>query len=492
MATASGSPPPRITLAVPIEQRGLSSALDSKIVNGYVEKDLDGETWVNKRPSMVGAVDVAAGAGRGIYRWLGALYTIIVTAGVGTLYKNGVALGVVTDATNRYWFNETLGTPSWLYLSNGVNAYTVSSAGVFAAIIDANYIAIGNTVPGSTFLDGTLYVMDSQARIWGTTGLNNPNVWSALNLIQAQVEPDKGVALAKQNIYVIAIKQWTTEVFYDAGNATGSPLSAVLNAIQPYGCAEGNSVQRIDDILYWISTNRTGGLRVVRMDKLQCTIISNFAVDRLLSASLGSNAAYLALGFSARINGHSFYGIQFIRTGPPQGLKFSLLTLLYDIDEKNWYTWNSGGAAALPLLDGTGSQGLFLQNNVTYQNFGDATLFVFQDDLFTGDTFDGGVTKVGYTLDIVTANFNGGTKLVKTLNKLRTHADQYSAGTLRLRYSDDDYKTWSNWQDVNLQDENPMWTNLGSFRKRAFQLRHEGGTPLRISHLEPELFLGPA
>lgn len=80
------------------------------------------------------------------------------------------------------------------------------------------------TVPGVVYLDGYFFVMDSNAVVHNSA-LNDPTSWDALDFITAAIEPGGGVAITKTQNYVIAMKEWSTEFFYDVGNATGSPLS---------------------------------------------------------------------------------------------------------------------------------------------------------------------------------------------------------------------------------------------------------------------------
>ena len=83
-----------------------------------------------------------------------------------------------------------------------------------------------------------------------------------------------------------------------------------------------------------------------------------------------------------------------------------------------------------------------------------------------------------------------GSNLGKVLSKLRIVADQNAGGSLQIRWSDNDYKDWTNWITINLQDDVPFLTNLGRFTKRAFQYRHSSATPFRMAAFEVDLLLG--
>ncbi len=61
--------------------------------------------------------------------------------------------------------------------------------------------------------------------------------------------------------------------------------------------------------------------------------------------------------------------------------------------------------------------------------------------------------------------------------------EQTTQSDLTVKYSDDDYKTWSNGWIINLQDRAYI-KRLGSARRRAFKLEHEANTPFRMEALE--------
>lgn len=483
MAT-SPEGPVRLPLAVSIDQRGATSTTDSKLVNATAEKSRSGDVHVLKRPGF-GSQSVdsgVSGIGLGCFYWYYSssfrnLYTVTGT----TLRQNQTStIGTVDNTANAvYWFNTTLGTPSYMYMSNGYAGYTLTSAGVFAQIADSNYPA--RTVPGSAYLDGTLYVMDPQARIWGTAGLNNPTTWSALNLIQAQVEPDQGIAIAKQAIYVVAFKQWTTEFFYDAGSPTGSPLLPVQNAKLPFGCLDGRTVQSIDDVLYFVGVNKTLGTAVYRIRSLKIEQISDEGVDRYVEA----NAPFGSFQFHA--DGHTYYGVH-----------FNDRSMVFDTTAGVWSIWNENTA----LVAG----GAVINSNVDVIS---TTVDVTTRTQYLQSSFNGSLIRsAGRTnvadyssynastqpifVEIVTPPFDGNTARRKTLSKMRIVADSLSGGQLSVQWSDDDYKTYTPQRYVNLAEEYPPLMNLGTFRHRAFKFRHQSPTPMRIQFAELTLLLGSA
>ena len=472
------SDPVRLPLVPSLDQRSANISLDAKLVDGFLEKDQEGEFWVNKRPAFVPQFDdgpTNVGVAGGCFYWdfVSLLYYVVGNQlrarVIGSAFGVYTVVGTLTGV-GPWWFNTTKGTPSYLYISNGINGYYVSSAApaTLNAITDAVYTGtIAGTVAGSAYLDGTTYVMDQKANIWGSKNLNDVTTWDALNVIVAQVEPDAGVAIAKQLIYVVAFKQWTTEFFYDAGQPVGSPLLPVQNAKIPMGTNSPFSIQSIDDVLYFQGISRESGTGIYVIAGLRLNKISTPAVDKYLEVYPVSGS------WSLRVFGHTYY-VAKTNSGS---------SLVYDITQGAWYFWNESIYATTVASNGPT---IFMQASTTGSVFFYMSASVYFDQYSLG----AGFTKVPITCDAVTPNFDAGVRTRKTLTKMHICADQNSGGTLQIRWTDDDYKTWTPWSSVNLQQEPPQFTNLGTFRRRAFQFRHASPTPFRMRAADLSLLLG--
>jgi hypothetical protein len=323
-------------------------------------------------------------------------------------------------------------------------------------------------VKGWAYLDGTLYVMDSQARIWGSKNLDDPLEWDPLNFITARVEPDGGIALAKQLSYVVALKEWTSEVFYDAGNPSGSPLAPVQGAKSPFGCASADSVQSIDDILLWITSNRTVSARVAMMVDLKVQVISTPPIDRLLDRADFS----VVHSWNFKHGGHRFYGFTLVNQN---------LTLVYDLDQGLWYQWTDTDGNYWPIIAET-----FTSDDLhLVQHEDNGKLYLLEGD-YEYPTDDGDVISV----EIRTANANFGIDRRKILNVMRVNADQTPGSVLEVRVSDDDYQTWSQWRQIDLSRKRPILTKCGTFYRRAWWLKHRRPTAFRIKSIDLQMDIG--
>jgi len=448
------------------------------IINGYTEKLPSGTYAVYKRPGFIYHSEPEA-YGRGLYNWNGS--TLIGVFGDSfysdVLTGTSAALVLSTDDTALYSFVTSITSTTTVFFHNAVAGYQYNSGtGIVTQVTDVDYPA--STVYGAVWLDGTYYVMDSSAYIYGSD-LNNPLSWNSLNKIQAQIEPDAGIALARQLSYVIAFKQYSTEVFYNAGNATGSPLARQTGSKLNYGCLNARTLQDINGTLYWVSLTKAGTVSVVCMNNLTVENISNDYVDKVVSGSGGVSTNLYS--FIQVIPGHTFYCISSDTFG---------VTLAYDIDLKYWYiwTWYNG---VLPFYS---SAVLFSGNTVlTYYQSYPGTLY--STSLITGTDFSGASTQKAIDFSIVTPIFDGQTRRRKYLKILDVICDRpinsgtktYAKAYLNVRYTQDGYKTWSNYRQIDLSLDKTRLTNCGTFVKRAYHFQYNAPLPFRIEAMEMQI-----
>lgn len=454
--------PKRLPLVINPENRDDTAAKDAKLVNCYCEKGDDGMQYIYKRAGMLFASQppAAAATGRGTYNWKNDVYTIFGNK----LYKSGVAVTGTVDTTNGvYRFNQILGTTNKLFFDNGVTAYNYDPVGGLAAVTDVNFTA--PRVKGSAYLDASTYVMNSSAVIQASA-LNDTTSWPSLNVLTAQIEPDGGVAVGKQLVYVVAFKQWTTELFYDAANATGSPLGPVQGAKINYGCLHQDSVQDIDGVLVWLSVNRSAAPQIVLMDNLKAEVVSTKPVERLLKG-LDYTTVY---SWSFKEEGHRFYILT---------IKNSNLTLAYDLAERRWAQWTDTSGNYVPIVAATYDSTL----RHIWQHESNGNLY-YGSRAYTNDA------NSIITADIYPPVFDGGTKRNKLMNQMGFVTDQTPGSILLVRKSDDDYQSWSNFRSVDLSRKHPVLTNCGSFRRRAYHMRHQCNTSMRLMAVELQLDIG--
>lgn len=448
--------PKRMPMVVRPENRDNTTNKDAKIINAYVEQVSEGVIDLYRRPgqAVYGNPGASATAGMGCFYWNHAVYSIFG----GHLYKNlaDTGFGGLDTLGGVYSFSSNMGATPKMVFQNGNEGYAFDDVNGLSANLHSLSPSYPEfTVKGLCFLDGTMYVTQhffgtaiTPAVIWGS-GINDvttPNVWDPLNFITAQIEPDSGVYTAKQLTYVVCMKEWTTEFFFDVGNATGSPLQAAENMKVNYGCATADSVQSITDMLIWISTNREASNQIILMDKGQIRIVSTAAIDRLL------NQVDLSIVYSwqVKLNGHNFYILT---------IKNANLTMAYDLATNMWEQWTDANGNYMPIVcscrDGQGRHILQHESN--------GNLY-FMDSAYRDDA--GALIPI----TVITPNEDFGTVRGKQCSMMFFHGDKSNGCSMQVSWSDDDYQTWTNPRLVDMGQNKPRLPDCGTFQRRALKI----------------------
>jgi hypothetical protein len=489
--------PKRLPLVQLLSNRDNTLLKDARLVNAYAEKQPDGGYRVRKRPCLAGLLSLGSrGQAYGFYYADSWLYAILLTSfEVATIWAINITtlqvynLGNVDGTGLQYTFDDVSLGPTYatLVAGNGVKAYTLGGGTVpptVAQITNANFPT--SFCPGWATLDGTTYVMDTTGKIFGSA-INDPTTWTALNFILANSDPDQPVGLAKHLTYVIAFKQWTTNVFYDAGNPPpGSPLSPVQGALIPYGCLAMSTVQEIDGQLFWMTTGSENVTpQIGNINQLSFSVVSTPQIDRLIQPGGSNNEFY---SFTLKTAGHRFYGLtNYIQN----------YTILYDIDQQMWDIWCDYTATNFfpGVLMASQNLSAYTTNFIAL-DINSGFIYSVQPDYWVN------VDAINYTggkfvnaaplVDIYTPSFDADTRRRKHLNLMFFNGDKVGGSTLQVRHNDDDYQTnkWSNFRIVNLNAVTPMLAKEGTFRRRAYNFRHQAATPFRLESVDLQLDLG--
>jgi hypothetical protein len=296
--------------------------------------------------------------------------------------------------------------------------------------------------------------------------LEDPSAWDPLNSILAQIEPDPGVALAKQMSYIIAFKGWSTEVFYDAQEPTGSPLGRVEGAKANIGCRHARTVQDLDGTLTWVGATRSGAAGVHAMSGIKVSEISTPPITRILQEA-DFTTVY---SWNMAYNGHQFY----VLTLPAENL-----TLVYDFEDKLWYRWTDPNGNYMPIVSAATNS----SQNIILQHETNGKLYEMSDVTYSDD---GSI----YAFDIYTPIFDGGVRLNKIVNILEVVGDRIEGGIVEVSFSDDDYDTWSDPRAIDMSVDRPMEAEWGTFRRRAHHIRCVNNQPVRLEAIDLHMDLG--
>lgn len=315
------------------------------------------------------------------------------------------------------------------------------------------------------FMDGYMFLPQSSTGNIFSSYLDDPTKWDSADFIAAEMYPDNIVALQRQNNQLIALGQYSTEFFYDAANASGSPLSRNDTVTLQTGTCAPYAVSDNERNTIYITQSKTGGRSVQMLTGFVPSRISDEHVDRILD--LETTPTNIR-GYTIRVLGHYLYVIN---------LPVNDRTLVYDLDEKVWTEWSSYSSAAHHVFkynyvadDGVGTP-VILHNTTGVVARLDPT--VYQDigsDIYT---------------EIVTPRFDAGTMSRKFLDSIGFVGDTTAdAQTLNIKWSDDDQGTYSATRTMSIGNAYQEIYQCGAFRRRSFTLWHTGNSALRAEALE--------
>src|SRR3990167_5840369 len=257
-----------------------------------------------------------------------------------SITRSGATATVTTSITNTLVTGDIVtiaGADQAEYNGNftitvtGGTTFTYAVSGTPASPATGTITAVGGrtTVPGCVYLDGRMFVQDINGRIYQSDD-GDVTAWAALDYITPEKEPSNAVAIAKSLNYLVAFKQWDTEFFYDAGNASpGSVLSTVDSSYLKLGCANADSIVEFDGGVVLMTKRDTlqRSREIHILNGLTPKKISDAAIERIL------NGDDLATVYSCYLStaGHQFYLLT---------LKTSAISLLYDFNNGFWYQWS--------------------------------------------------------------------------------------------------------------------------------------------------------
>jgi len=174
--------------------------------------------------------------------------------------------------------------------------YAANGASAPASISDADMPGNNGVslVRGGASLDGYLFLGDINGQIHNSN-LNDITAWTATDFLTASRDNGIGVYIGRHHNDVVSISTKGIEFFYNAGNASGSPLARRTDVYHSVGCFTPNTIIEVGDVIYFHGTNRDGRAGVYRLQNYQLEIISNAFVETMTNVLAGVNPDVTAL-----------------------------------------------------------------------------------------------------------------------------------------------------------------------------------------------------
>ena len=316
-----------------------------------------------------------------------------------------------------------------------------------------------------------MFVAKSGTQDIYNSNLDDPALWTAGDFISAEMYPDKIVALSKNNNYLYAIGSNSTEYFYDAANATGSPLARHTSAVQQFGTSAVASVVQTEKEVVFIGETGDGGHTVWTIDGFKEKEIGIPAIKSALLAE-GSNLKNV-FAFALRVAGQKLYCIC-----------LTSRTMVYSFNTEMWSEWSTNGSTFIGNCATDGVDGSAHVLGAT-----DGDVYLMNENIFMDDEYPISCTITSAKLDFDTIN----RKFMYRLTLVGDVPDDTLVDTaVSISWSDNDYKTWSTPRTLKFTGDLPAIFQLGQFRRRAFKITYALPHLFRLETMEVYINKGNA
>lgn len=487
---------------------GTITEYDSGLTNAIVTRRNDGRYQIERRPPINISIDasatVAKNKGRGSHYWESTGASYIVND--DTLYKNDYTnpIKTIDSGVKRVQFFE-ISTLLVLIDYENNKAWTISAADAVTEITDTNFppnqTPALQLVPGGAVINGFLFVMTTGGIIQNSN-LNDPTTWSALDYVEAEIDPDSGVFLTKHHQLLAAFGSKTVEYFvYDGSVVNGAPLARRDELAFSSGAADGYYNWQEGDNVYYIGATPSGALGIYTLnDFIPQHIVtpSSDLLDSLISMAIVKDGYdILMAGYTAR--GRTFLILTLYTLS--SGVIIPETSLCFDTSNGNisFIETSIAGNNKFPLVSWTirsGSsnrygEGMFSNGDVISINDTPSS-----DDSLLADTYvDSGYVDTGYLTDgsasgtAITLKARLGIQDMDTddykfaSNLTVNHDDTDTDQTITVRISRENSRSFNAGWDMSTQHKRRI-NRLGRFRRANFELEYSGSEAFPIEGIE--------
>lgn len=192
-------------------------------------------------------------------------------------------------------------------------------------ILDADFTTSGGGADG-VYLDGFIAARRPGTRSFINSGVENLT-FNGLDIASANGTPGNIVGLIVNNRELVIAKEFSTELWYNAANLTGSPFSRSPDGFKELGCAASRSLCAHDNSPLMLANDKT-------FRRLQGVWqrISQYGIESIVEA-MTTRSDCLALPYSQL--GHLFVAFTF---------PFHGRTLVVDLSTGEWHERESMAA----------------------------------------------------------------------------------------------------------------------------------------------------
>jgi hypothetical protein len=215
--------------------------------------------WAATGESVIRGMHVFGGA---LYVVAGAsLYSIdaagTISEALGTLGTSSGRVVMADNGTSSASSSDVGGNQ--LMIVDGAHGYIYDVTDEdFSTISGGGWPSVGaGTV---AYIDGYFVIGDSGGMTARASNLYDGATWGTLAVSPVSAAPDRIQAAVNYHQQLWFVKEYTTEIWYDAGTATsaGFPFARMSGAVIDYGTPAPHSVARGANSLFFLANQRAG------------------------------------------------------------------------------------------------------------------------------------------------------------------------------------------------------------------------------------------
>lgn len=470
----------QVDIVSPLNKRSADVNKDNDYLNCYFEivqnkATQDHDLHIVKRPGIVNFSDAFGSTNfRGMYHWEDQNKIFVVVdndiivfqafTGATITTLNNVFGGTTGDVGfTTFYYDDTT---TKVVFSDGTNIGTIDSSNTVVTSGDGDVPS--PHIPTPIFLDGYIFLAKAGSGDIYNSNLNDPLAWTPGDFISCEMFPDVIRNIAKLNNYLLAFGSESVEYFWDAGNASGTPLQRNDTPIKLLGYLGG--LAQHSNTLYFLGRAYQGTPTIYQLEDFKVKEIGTATIRKYLETVTGVSDGVNVKSTILSAGGHDFYA-----------LGLGSYTYVFDIKTELWSRFAYGGTDTFVAREA-------FTNDIAAGNF---CIFYItgQDRLrrFNQTTYQDNGSN--FTFRFVTNNEMFDSYNQKTMARASIVADAADVVAL-LQWSDDDYQTFNLGLNIDLGAELPTNYRLGRFRRRAFKFSLTDNFPCRVQKLEVDINLG--
>jgi len=271
--------------------RGYAGSPQAIATNGYFDILKDRQTkdedahFVKRDGVSEYPYELANGNVRGMYYWedQDKLFVAYDTAIDIITGSSGVFIATVTPFTTttgdvgftEFYYDD--GTTK-VVAADGDKLITIDAANTVVTSADADLPTPFR--PHIVFLDGYLFLVKTGTSDIYNSELNDPLSWVPGDFLTAEMLPDTLTRISRLNNYLVALGSASVEYFFDAGNASGSPLQRNDTPVKQLGFLGGFA--SFANKIYFVGQAQNTAPMIYMLEDFKVEAIDNPPIRRLL------------------------------------------------------------------------------------------------------------------------------------------------------------------------------------------------------------------